>query len=449
MRKIVDEIVLPSAEPGVPGRKFTFDYNSANTESATTNNIRIGSCVASLQSYTRQASQGWGSLSRVVTPAGAEILYSYSMDSPSFQAHSVFTPDEIPGETITKKTVVQDGPDDVWTYTIGETGGSQTYLADNSTVSEIKYVQGAAHGTGFGGSLYGISGPVYRSIRPFTTIERHWTNLIFTGASLNSPGGTVAFNSVVDAEYTTLTDANGNALKMSAKTFTYDYNGNVTQTNEYDWFDPALVSREANGVPAGVPATATLLRTTNNTYYNAATEASSGNVYAKRSAGAPLILNALKETTLGPSIVRFSYDGQPYDTPPTAGNLTTRSIWDNLDNKWISTPNSIGRIDAFVIQRANQTGPDYGGQIFLNAKGGLWRGAQSGGDDGTAADWILYGASVLRHEQWHRDARTHADRSSERLAYRVQRPVLQAFQNDFSNASFYQKKLKMVTDRGR
>lgn len=143
-------------------------------------------------------------------------------------------------------------------------------------------------------------------------------------------------------------------------------------------------------------------------------------------------------------------------------DLTTRGLANGLklSNFSVSTdpkndfpnaafPMPIGKIDAFVVQKADQTGPDYGGQIFLNAKGGLWSGAQNGGDDGTSADWILYGASALRHEQWHRDAPTHLQRSSERMAYQYQRPILQSFQHDFSNASFYQKKLKMVTDRGR
>jgi len=44
-----------------------------------------------------------------------------------------------------------------------------------------------------------------------------------------------------------------------------------------------------------------------------------------------------------------------------------------------------------------------GDRFFINAKGLLYNGALNGGDDGTRADWILYGASTLRHEQWHRD----------------------------------------------
>ena len=145
----------------------------------------------------------------------------------------------------------------------------------------------------------------------------------------------------MDKEYTTLTDANGNPLKMSAKTFAFDYNGNVIQEKHYDWFDLALVSRDAVGVPTGVPAGATLIRTINHTHYNQAATSSSGNVYAKRSVstGAPLILNAPRETTLGSSVVQFSYDGQPFDTAPTFGNLTGKSIRFD-ESRWIMTSNT-------------------------------------------------------------------------------------------------------------
>jgi len=282
----------------------------------------------------------------MMTPTGAETQYVYELDSPSLTAHSVFSPDDIPRETITKKTIVQDGPDDVWTYVIWPDLGSasQTYVNDNSTISESSYVQMATLGSGYGGAYYGVSGLVYRTIKPFMKTERHWSNLIFTGANLMSPGGTIVFNPVVDAEYTTLTDAAGNNLKMSAKTSQYDFNGNVTQTTEYDWFDPALVSRDTNGVPTGVPASATVLRTTTNSYYNAATTAASGNVYAKRAlaTGTPLILNAMQQTTIGPSIVQSSYDGQVYGVAPAVGNLTTKKVWVDLESKWITTSNTYG-----------------------------------------------------------------------------------------------------------
>lgn len=342
--QVVRDIVFPATEP-LPQqpRRFSFSYNSDNTESATTTGVRF-SCTGSGSTYTRTVSKGWGSLSTMLTPSGAEVQYTYNLDSGSLVANNVFGPDDVAAETITKKTIVQDGPDDVWTYQIAPDLGSasQTYVNDNSTISENSYRQMATLGSGYGGNISGVSGLVYRTIKPFQKTERHWTNLIFTGASVVSPGGTVAFNPVVDVEYTTLIDAAGNNLKMSAKTFQYDFNGNVTQTTDYDWFDPALVSRDSNGVPTGVPGSATALRTTNSSYYNSATTASSGNVYAKRAiaTGAPLILNSLKQMTAGPSVIELSYDGQTYGVAPTVGNLTTKRVWVNLESKWITTSNT-------------------------------------------------------------------------------------------------------------
>jgi hypothetical protein len=126
---------------------------------------------------------------------------------------------------------------------------------------------------------------------------------------------------------------------MSATKYQYDFNGNLTQQIDYDWFDPALVSRSAEGVPTAVPVSATVLRTTNYSHYNQAGTATSANVYAKRllSTATPLILNALRQTSLGTSIVKFSYDGQAFDVAPTVGNLTTKSVWDDPDAKWIAT----------------------------------------------------------------------------------------------------------------
>jgi RHS repeat-associated protein len=358
--QVVREIVSPQTEASQPGRRFSFTYNSDATESAT--DSAKFSCSGSGQSYTRTVSKGWGALSKVVTPAGAQIQYSYRLDSGNLEANKVFSPDDIPGETISKKTIVHDGSTDGWTYEIWPDLGSasKTYLNDNSVISENSYPQMASLGSGYGGVSYAVSGLVYRTTSPFRRVERHWTNLIFSGAQVNSPGGTVVFNPVVDAEYTTLTDAQGSSLKMSAKTFQYDYNGNITQTSEYDWFDPAMVSRDSNGVPTAVPAGQTPVRTTTNTYYNSATTGTAANVYAKRAiaTGAPLILNAAQQTTLGPSIVQLSYDNQAYGVAPTIGNLTTKKVWDDLDAKWITTSSTYdvyGNVNTTTDARNKQT----------------------------------------------------------------------------------------------
>ena len=336
--QVVREIVLPQTAPSQP-RKFAFSYNSDTTES--TSGIVNWSCYGGFENYTRNASVGWGELSRMIAPPGtiqtaAYSDYTYSLTS----SHSLdFSTDDVANQSIIEKKLTHDGVVDTWTYGVAE-GGASVVSPDGNNFSESRYCASF----GVPGCSTDKAGLAYRTNRPFMRTERHWINLVFSGANVAGPGGVLSFNPVVDFEYTTLLDASNNPLKMSAKAFQYDYNGNVTQTTEYDWFDPALVSRDAVGVPTGVPASATVLRITNNSYYNQAVGSTSGNVYAKRTipGGTPLILNAVKETTAGTSIMQLSYDGQAYGVAPTAGNLTTKNVWVDLDSKWITTSNTYG-----------------------------------------------------------------------------------------------------------
>jgi RHS repeat-associated protein len=329
---VVREIVLPQSELNVT-RKFEFKYNSDPEFDETATSFARFLCTESSQSYTRERSKGLGALSEMKTPSGATIKYAYSLDSFPFHIET----DKIAEESITEKKVSynNNSTTDKWEYTVTNYGGT-VKNPDQSTVTESKYTRKF----GFSFSI-GKAGLSYRTTKPFTKIERHWVDMPFNGVYLDSPGGPVNFNPVVDVEYTTLLDADGNALKMSAKAFQYDYNGNILQTTEYDWFDPALItSRDAQGVPTGVPGSATVLRVTNNSYYNPATTSTSGNIYANRPLSNPaskLIVNAIKESTVGASQTRFSYDGEAYGTAPSVGNLTNLSKWDNVTNSWIST----------------------------------------------------------------------------------------------------------------
>lgn len=332
---VLREIILPQTEPGQSQRRFTFSYNSDTTVTAV-DNVNWNCPPDPPQPYSRAASSGWGELSRMVTPSGSIVDYSFTLDG----IHNLqqFSTDDLTTQSITQKKVTHDGTFDIWTYAISDTFGGVTN-PDGTGATEQKYCASP----GAIGCATDKAGLVYRSSQASMRTERHWTNLEFSGAHINSPGGIIAFNPVVDFEYTTLLDANSKALQMSAKAFQYDYNGNVTQTTEYDWFDPGSVSRDAQGVLTGVPGSATVLRVMNNSYYNQATGSTSLNVYAKRSSGAPLILNAPQQTTMGPtSIVQLSYDGQGYGVPPFAGNLTSKSVWDDLDSKWITTSSTYG-----------------------------------------------------------------------------------------------------------
>jgi RHS repeat-associated protein len=339
---VLREIVFPVTESGVSARRFSFSYNSDTTSSATDN--AQWACGMAPQSYTRTVSKGMGELSQMTTPAGATVNYSYSRDN----THYVWTPDEYAKGTITQKEIKDGGTSlGTWVYSIDEfngIGGTVT-APDGSSTAETSYTGSPGMGQFFGSG--GKAGLVYRSKTSNTQmVERHWIMTPFSGANTYATGSfqSATFNPVVDAEYLSLLDSSGVAVRMSAKTYQYDFNGNLIQQTDYDWFDPALVSRDTSGVPTGVPASATVLRTTSNTYYNPATSSSSANVYAKRAlaTGTPLILSALQQTTTGPATTQLSYDGQAYGTAPSIGNLTSQSVWDDLDNKWITSSQTYG-----------------------------------------------------------------------------------------------------------
>jgi RHS repeat-associated protein len=328
---VLRSITLPATEPGQPARQYVFSYSSDEPFSAVSL-LYQDFCGQPPQTVT-SASRGMGSLSQITTPMGATIKYSYSSDS----VHALIFVDDATKETIRTKTVVHDGVTDVWNYDINELGGAVSN-PDGTGVTESKYPQSPGL-PGYLGGFDGKAGLVYRTRTADKIIERHWTPLLFSGGDNSSAGGLVTFNPAVDAEYTTLLNSAGQPLKMSARTFQYDFNGNLTQETAYDWFSPT-VTRDAEGVPTGVPAGAAVLRVTTNSYYNPAGSASSANVYAKRSntiPPTPLILNAIRETATGASRTQFSYDGLGIGTAPTAGNLTKESRWDDHGNRWLET----------------------------------------------------------------------------------------------------------------
>jgi RHS repeat-associated protein len=331
---VVREIIFPQTEPGQSGQRFSFSYNSDTTEAV---NLNWWPSCEVFQPIT-SSSRGWGALKQMVTPSGAVVNYSFSLDS----IHELVDPNEASRERITSKSVTHDAVTDTWNY-----GESSVTNPDGSVVTESAYPKDVAFPSTWGGAT-GLAGLVYRSNQSNKVmVERRWERKVFSGAIDNFTGiGMAVFNPVVVAEYTSLLDdsPSHNPVKMSARTYQYDYNGNILEEKDYDWFDPAQVQRDSFGIPTAVPAGATLSRTTSYSYYNQATSSSSSSVYAKRSltSGTPLILNALQQSTLGPSVTQLSYDGQSYGVAPTAGNLTSRSVWDNFNNNWITTSNTYG-----------------------------------------------------------------------------------------------------------
>ena len=221
-------------------------------------------------------------------------------------------------EAIAHKTIFHDGTSDEWDYDLAN------HVVTNPDLSTLTQLEHSA--------FEGKAGLAYRTTQSDKVmIERQWALMKFTGSNDESASGRVTFNPVVTAEYTTLLEG-GAQVKMSARQFLYDFNGNLTQIADYDWFDPAQVNRDEKGVPTGVPLSATLLRTTTNSYHNQATLPGGSTVYANRTIGsppAPLILNAVKQTTTGPAQTRLSYDGLPFGSAPIKGNVTKVGRWES------------------------------------------------------------------------------------------------------------------------
>lgn len=379
---VVREIVFPQTEPGQPAKRFTFSYNSDTTVTTTTPEVRW-SCAFPVQpeSYTRTASYGAGSLSRMVTPTGTVVDYTYSndgvhdYDGPMRYFVGAEPEDTITREVLTTKKLTHDGVEELWTYDIPRDGwAAQSTITnpDGTKTSEDYFPTDPRFNqimSGSSGSA-GMGGLVFRTVQPGRMTEKRWALLSPTGQGIAGTGSPrnvlVSTNPVVVAEYTTLLDAGGASLKTSAKLYQHDYNGNVTNVKEYDWFDPALVQRDNHGVSATVPASAVLLRETATAYHNSPPSYNSQFLYStvRPTPGTPLILNAAKETTAGRSVTRYSYDGQAYDVPPTRGRVTSVSSFDDQgdadasNDRWLSagkTYDQYGNVETSTDANGNVT----------------------------------------------------------------------------------------------
>jgi RHS repeat-associated protein len=338
---VVRGIVFPATEPGQPGRSFTFSYNSDATESFTTNYSDV--CGQAPAPVTTTSSKGLGELSRMQTPTGAVFEYAYSLDGTHlFQINL----DTITRDMVTTRKVGPEGAaetdKDRWTYDINVLGGGGTVTnPDGTSAQETAYIQDPGYSSKSGGPN-GLGGKVFSSRSGNVLVQHRWRSNP-GGLALSAPSGAVAVNPLVEAEFTSLIENNA-AVRMSAKTFQYDLNGNLLQTKEYDWFDPAAMTRDGAGIPQGEPPASALLRQTDTSYYNSAADLSSTNLYSKRAtSGTTLVINVPKETVTGASVTRFRYDGQAFEQPPNKGNVTQVESFDDQgddligNDRWVTT----------------------------------------------------------------------------------------------------------------
>src|SRR6201988_5379232 len=144
--QVVREIVFPQTEPNQPQRRFTFSYNSDTSLVVT--DVAQWSCPDPATNYTRTVSYGLGELSKIVTPSGSEVNYTYSHDGVTSFSQFV-SADTITQDTVVEKKINHDGrvtelatfggaTQPAWTGSAGTFTGAVTtaYSANFTTVTD-------------------------------------------------------------------------------------------------------------------------------------------------------------------------------------------------------------------------------------------------------------------------------------------------------------------------
>ncbi|QQS33229.1 MAG: RHS repeat-associated core domain-containing protein [Acidobacteriota bacterium] len=306
---VVDEIILP---PEYGSLKYEFGYNGSDEE------LR-----------SDEQSDGFGELSYIRLPSGAEAFYEYSI--PGWPDSNTYPPstDFALRNAVSKKTVrhytENDGSSNLveeeWQYAIGPTGATVT-SPDGSVMTQI-------HGnTAYQDAYSGLVKSIERANG--SKVERLWG---FYGS------GPTGINPFVKAEFVSIKDATGNYVKTAIKTFTQDRNGNPTSVSEYDFVPYGEVPR-TNGFPTGLPQNiGAPVRSTYTEYYNGTPDSSDTTTQSNYSywdftgprnlTRRVIVKNASTQTVSQTEIT--------YDDPLTTANPTLTRVWDSTKGA-VSSP---------------------------------------------------------------------------------------------------------------
>jgi RHS repeat-associated protein len=308
--RVVDQIILPAQAGAL---SYTFSYN------------------AGASAGTGNPSYGWGEVSSIILPSGAQASYQYEYDGDDSLSWS-----QALENYATRKDLAYQR----------EYDGSSTPVTETWLYS-IQPLLGFTITEPNGGVLRESHDDKGHSIvteKPDgSVIERIWRENIPVG---NAIPDFTDVNPFVKTEFTSIRNSSGSLVKTAIKDYAYDKNGNVTQVAEYDWVDYGSVPR-VGGRPTGVPGVAPLKRVTFNTYYNPTpdalnTTADDPDVYHKPSS--PNIKRAIEfsetRSDFGAGSV-ISRAESFYDNPATTGNLTMERKWDST-NGGISRPLGAG-----------------------------------------------------------------------------------------------------------
>jgi RHS repeat-associated protein len=315
----LEQIILPAQAGGL---SFLFDYYADTTQ-------------PNGSSYTN----GWGELKSVTNPGGAKSTFTYQIEP----VGQFPTATEILGSEVTEKALAY----------FEEYDGAQTLKTDK-TFYNIAPTQSII--TGSDGSV--------RSDTRLSYPYQSWNNGLSIGSvnpdgsfvenkwQCNTPGTPPTWGTCPDpyikSTFTTIRDSLGQPFLTAMKDFSYDQNGNLLQTKEYDWVPYSSVPR-TNGV--SIPAGAIPVRITSIEYYNPSfpigNTSTSTNNYTNPNS--PKIKNLPKSTTLtdGNNNV-VSRSELFYDDPNNKGNLIETRTWDSSKGAFSSPLNSGNSVSVFV-----------------------------------------------------------------------------------------------------
>jgi hypothetical protein len=206
---VVDQIILPSQAGAL---SYTFAYNAPDTDP-----------------YPNY-SYGWGEISSITLPSGAQAEYDWTWDGSALAQGPMVS--WVLQAAVTRKDL---------TYT-ADYDGSSTPITDTWTYSAPMNYGTVMTITGPDGGItrnYSANtGPFarqsYKTENPDgSMVERIWQqNIPYQNPAMNS-----GVNSFVKTEFTSIKNSSGSFVLTAIKDYKYDKNGNVTEVKDYDWTD--------------------------------------------------------------------------------------------------------------------------------------------------------------------------------------------------------------------
>ena len=324
---VVSRIDLPSATGGL---QYIFGYNAADY-------IGAPCCTPSY---------GWGELSSVTTPTGAQAQYQYQMDGQNGPGMGFMWTDVL-RNTITRKSLTYqqqyDGSStpitETWNYNQAIAGATgNIVMPDGGVVTQLNVGSQNLRTESADGT---VSEKIWQGNVPqgFPTINVYDEA---TGINAYDPQ---RVNGYVKTEFTSIRDASGTLTKTAIKDHSFDKNGNVASTREYDWVDYGSVPRGgAWGLPTSIPGSAVLKRVTTNSYAGStpdASDSSSNDADSYWNSTSPALKNAVTSAQVSNGSTTLTRTEFFYDNPATTGNLTQQKNWDSTKGAY-SNPLSAG-----------------------------------------------------------------------------------------------------------